>query len=785
MYLALVGLVLVGISTYATQEISIVPVQSGTNSITHQLEPSGTPNQPTPGTPTVELSSSTVTPRPASAHSIISTLEFSSKTLTDRTDPKTPIQVTLSTATPVSSSARTHVSSATFVTHGLPGTSTLVTFSSASAVLSSLTVQELLLSAVAPSDPVPVITRGTVVPTTFTATPIASEETPPPSPEVPTTRPLTKTVGTITPQVLTVDALDDHIGTTQVIEGPDVRRPVPGETTEFRVDGDQEIVLGTATSPVAITVGPQARNPILSMVETLRDVPGGKTAMYQGDLYIETGRADASASVSILPMTTMTGPAGWNGIMRLPTFTTERPAGPAALGTITSMIVIGLDEAPLTFDRPVRILFHDKAGHNAGFERAGQTALINTACISDRSYDVARQLGGAGDCKIDAGRDLAIWTFHFTRFYTLMPPAPIVSEVQTPTVPVLTVQTPIGQAPVPINRGGGGGGGGGGGSVSGATGTGGAVPVYIRSVSWDCEAGTVKVEAGPDDGGLTVTVLSKTLGLSTATQDGDATSEHGLFVASMDSEDDFIQVKALSVGGRNFSSATESLNLNSCTGTRIFQAQAPADEPNLPVQSDPPAPVLVQAQTEERPPTAPEPDTADEPDRATQEPTTKISEQATDNQAPPATPECGPGTVLGSQGICEVVQDSSGCLIATAAHGTELAPQIQHLREIRDGKVLSTGSGAAFMDAFNQVYYSFSPAVADAERQNPALRHAAAAALAPMLATLHMMDFAKEGSEIHVAGLGVLVIALNVAIYGSPAILAAVFVRAGRTRHAL
>ena len=770
-----------GLVAYATQEISIVPVQSGTDYVTHPLEPSSAPDRLEPDEPAVELSSSTVTPQTASARTITSTLEFSSKTLTDRADPEVPVQVVLSTATPVSSSARTHISSATFVTHDLPGTSTLVTFSSASAVISSLTVQELQPSATAPPDPVPVITRGTVVPTTFTATRIASEEPAYPDPRS-AVGPLTTTVGTITPQLLTVDALDEHIVTTRVIEGgTDVRRPVPGETTEFRVDGDQEIVLGTATSPVAITVGPQARNPVLIMAETLRDVPGGKTAMYQGDLYIETGRADASASVFILPMTTMTGPAGWDGVMRLPTFTTDRAAGPAALGTITSMIVIGLDEAPLTFDRPVRILFHDKAGHNAGFERAGQTALIDTACVSDRSVDVARQLGGAGDCKIDAGRDLAIWTFHFTRFYTLLPPAPIVPEVQMPTVPVPAVQMPAEQAPAPINRGGGGGGGGGG-SVSSAAGTGGAVPVYIRSVSWDCEAGTVNVEAGPNDDGLTVTVLSKTLGLSTATQDGDATSKHGLFVAPMDSEDDFIQVKVLSVGGRDFSSATESLNLNSCTGTRIFQAQTPADAPNPPIQSDPPAPVLVQAQLEERPPTI-EPDTADEPEPVTQEPT-KISEQATGDQAPP-TPECGPGTVLGSQGICEVVQDNSGCLIATAAHGTELAPQIQRLREIRDGKVLSTGSGAAFMDAFNKLYYSFSPAVADAERQNPTFRHAAAAALAPMLATLHLMDFAKEGSEIHVAGLGVLVITLNIAVYGSPAVLVATFVRAGRGRHAL
>ena len=453
------------------------------------------------------------------------------------------------------------------------------------------------------------------------------------------------------------------------------------------------------------------------------------------------------------------------------------------------VVELGSPSADLIFSSFVRVFFDPSVLYEGtlvfSVDSVGNSKIL-TRCGSDPAAALAALRPSAtidGLACVDYGSS-SIWTRHFTAF-GVAPPIP--SE---PT-------------PALINRGGGGGGGGGGGSVSGAVGTGGAVPVYIQSVSWDCEAGTVKVEAGPDDDGLTVTVLSKTLGLSTATpQDGDATPKHRLFTAPMDSEDDFIQVKALSVGGRDFSSATESLNLNSCTGTRTFQTSTPAAAPNLSVQPDQPAPALVQAQTEERPtttdldtaqaqteerpPTTPEPDTAqDEPERATPESTIQGSEQTTGDQMSPPTPECGDGTVLSPDGICEVAQDSSGCLIATAAHGTELAPQIQHLREIRDGKVLSTGSGAAFMGAFNKIYYSFSPAVADAERQNPALRHAAAAALAPMLATLHVMDFAKEGSEAHVAGLGALVIALNVAVYGSPAVLAAVFVRAGRARRAL
>ena len=63
----------------------------------------------------------------------------------------------------------------------------------------------------------------------------------------------------------------------------------------------------------------------------------------------------------------------------------------------------------------------------------------------------------------------------------------------------------------------------------------------------------------------------------------------------------------------------------------------------------------------------------------------------------------------------------SGCLIATAAFGSELTPQVQYLRNFRDHYILSTASGSAFMNTFNSIYYSFSPQVADYEREQPLL----------------------------------------------------------------
>jgi hypothetical protein len=67
-------------------------------------------------------------------------------------------------------------------------------------------------------------------------------------------------------------------------------------------------------------------------------------------------------------------------------------------------------------------------------------------------------------------------------------------------------------------------------------------------------------------------------------------------------------------------------------------------------------------------------------------------------------------------GIAHAVADCpsfGGCLVATAAFGTELSPQVQLLREVRDNVLFSTGSGTTFMAGFNNVYYTFSPAVAD------------------------------------------------------------------------
>jgi hypothetical protein len=117
-------------------------------------------------------------------------------------------------------------------------------------------------------------------------------------------------------------------------------------------------------------------------------------------------------------------------------------------------------------------------------------------------------------------------------------------------------------------------------------------------------------------------------------------------------------------------------------------------------------------------------------------------------------------------------KEGGGCLIATAAFGSELAPQVQFLREIRDNTVLQTESGYAFMTGFNQFYYSFSPTIADYERENPAFKEAVKLTLTPLLTSLTLLQYADIDSESEMLGYGIGVILLNIGMYFvAPAIL--------------
>ena len=113
----------------------------------------------------------------------------------------------------------------------------------------------------------------------------------------------------------------------------------------------------------------------------------------------------------------------------------------------------------------------------------------------------------------------------------------------------------------------------------------------------------------------------------------------------------------------------------------------------------------------------------------------------------------------------DIQSEGGGCLIATATFGSELSPQVQQLRELRDNTILETNSGVAFMSGFNQMYYSFSPAISDMIRENAILKETIKIGLVPMITSLSMLNHIQINSEQDIIVYGVSLILLNIGMY--------------------
>jgi hypothetical protein len=120
-------------------------------------------------------------------------------------------------------------------------------------------------------------------------------------------------------------------------------------------------------------------------------------------------------------------------------------------------------------------------------------------------------------------------------------------------------------------------------------------------------------------------------------------------------------------------------------------------------------------------------------------------------------------------------------MIASAAFGSELAPQVQFLREFRDNKVMSTLAGTQFMRAFNAFYYSFSPSVAQLVAENSAARSVVQALVFPLIASLQTASFLFQlsplSSEFAAILVGIVASSLIGTVYLAPIALLRTTVR--------
>ncbi|MGI0028414.1 MAG: CFI-box-CTERM domain-containing protein [Nitrososphaera sp.] len=143
----------------------------------------------------------------------------------------------------------------------------------------------------------------------------------------------------------------------------------------------------------------------------------------------------------------------------------------------------------------------------------------------------------------------------------------------------------------------------------------------------------------------------------------------------------------------------------------------------------------------------------------------------------------GPGITSSSGGN---QTQTSGCLIATAAFGSDLSPQVQQLRGFRDGIAMQTFAGRSFMSLFNAWYYSFSPSVAEFERGSPWLQDAVRFSVYPLLEVLDMstgvydvLSHKSDSSEFAIVATGIAASFLIGMLYLAPAAALAAILRRG------
>ena len=94
-------------------------------------------------------------------------------------------------------------------------------------------------------------------------------------------------------------------------------------------------------------------------------------------------------------------------------------SGPVVLQRV---VEIGDEDSRIVFDMPVRISLEGQASGRAFYSAGAGGAItpIDGACAADDTERVHRQLDGTGECQIDADGDKVVYTYHLTRFGTVM-----------------------------------------------------------------------------------------------------------------------------------------------------------------------------------------------------------------------------------------------------------------------------------------------------------------------------------------------------------------------------
>ncbi|MFA5246953.1 MAG: immunoglobulin-like domain-containing protein, partial [Candidatus Micrarchaeia archaeon] len=201
---------------------------------------------------------------------------------------------------------------------------------------------------------------------------------------------------------------------------------VPDNGTVTVTTGQDEVVIDATNNDTALLVivpgNIGSNTTIFVNFAALVNGTGesSEVALPTGINMTRTGPLAINYTAAIPANTTITGPAGWDGLMQVPQVV-DSSAFFAPSGTANVVVQFGTG-AELNFSQPVMVVLGGMAGKKAAWAHGtGALSDITTACNSATNPTNIGQTGPARECYIDLGADLVIWTYHFTSFSAYTP----------------------------------------------------------------------------------------------------------------------------------------------------------------------------------------------------------------------------------------------------------------------------------------------------------------------------------------------------------------------------
>ena len=472
--------------------------------------------------------------------------------------------------------------------------------------------------------------------------------------------------------------------------------------------------------------------------------------------------------------TVITHDGTWNSEFVLPhfdTFIAPNPQNPATINTPIIVITFGSLNTSLNLNKIADIVFEGYGGMNysAYYQSSapGSIPQFISNCGISNVTEITNLLTNTStnECVVDDGMNVIFYTNHFTTF------ALISSSIIATSLPN------TGITPVSVGGGGGGGNSGGVGNILSS----GHNPLMaestLYSISWKVSDGKklIEIVAGPLSDNAFVTISSANVGIvTTEPSSSQPYTDRVIYLGQVGSDEKFVYIKAGVYANTFFTSEQKLVNISEPTGSVTFDSMSALAQTSdgTMMSSDTMDDTLMSSDTMDD--TLMSSDTMDDTLMTDDTIDDTLMTDGTMNDT--LVTNAMNNTMMNNDKMASIPDSDGGCLVATAAYGTELSQQVQLLREVRDVTLMNTVHGASFMTSFSQIYYTFSPVIADIERENSLLRGMLQTLLYPLLSSISIMTL-SDGSEVQTLGLGLAVILFNILLYISAPIFAIYYIK--------